>query len=92
MTMPPAPANLIGWKASLRFEPRLQSSMESFFRGWYFHKAGERANSRAELERAAATPLPHVCAQRARAILAMYSQHSIDLEDVPSSLSPHELY
>jgi hypothetical protein len=92
ITMAKAPPVLLGWKSSLRFEPRLQSSMEAFFRGWYFHKAGERANSRAELERAAATPLPHVCAQRARAILAMYSQHSIDLEDVPSSLSPHELF
>jgi hypothetical protein len=90
ITMAGAPPRLLGWKASLRFEPRLQSSIEAFFRGWYFHKAGERANSRAELERAAATPLPHVCAQRARAILAAYSKHSIDLEDVPSSLSPHE--
>jgi hypothetical protein len=92
MTMPAAADRLIGWKASLRFEPRLQTSMEAYFRGWYFLKAGERANARGELERAGKSPLPHVCAQRARAMLALYSRHSIDVEDPPSSLSPHELY
>jgi tetratricopeptide (TPR) repeat protein len=87
MIMPPPP-HRVGWKAALRFDPKLQASMEAFFRGWYFYRVGEMQRARAELEIAARSPLPHVCTQRARALLPQASRPSIDEE--PSSLSPHE--
>ncbi len=90
-TIPPVPKDLAGWKASLRFDPRIQSSMEAYFRGWYFHKVGDRRRARSDLEKAAQSPLSHVCVGRARALLVSASRPSFHLDEPPSSLSPHEL-
>ena len=90
MTMDPAPSFRVGWKSTLRFDPRMQSSMEMFFRGWYFYKVGDLARARVDFEMAAKSPLSHVCTKRAHMLLASASRPQIDVEDPPSSLSPHE--
>jgi hypothetical protein len=89
LIMASAPRYRLGWKATLRFDPRVQGSMEAFFRGWYFYKVGEMQRARADLLVAAQSPLPHVCTQRARLLLPTASRPSFD--EVPGSLSPHEL-
>jgi hypothetical protein len=88
--MPPAPRYDVGWKASLRFDSRLQRSLEAFFRGWYFYKAGEMRRARVELTLAARSPLSHIGTQRARAFLSATGPPSF-ADDPASSLSPHEL-
>lgn len=90
MTMESAPSVRLGWKASLRFDPELQRSMESYFRGWYFYKVGEMQRARLDFELACRSPLVHVCTVRARTLLTSASRPSFDIEDAPSSLSPHE--
>ncbi len=90
MTMPPAPSFRVGWKASLRFDPELQRSMESYFRGWYFYKVGDMSRARVDFDLACRSPLVHVCTARARTLLASASSPAFDIEDPPSSLSPHE--
>ncbi len=90
MTMDRAPGLRLGWKAALRFDPDLQRSMESFFRGWYFLKAGDLARARIDLILAGESRLPHVCRARARMLLAGASRPDFEIEEAPSSLSPHE--
>jgi hypothetical protein len=90
LTLPRAPRERPGWKGALRFDARLHASMEAFFRGWYFYKVGELGRARADLRAAAGSSLPHVCTQRARALLPAASRPSFG-DEPPSSLSPHEL-
>ena len=90
MTMPPSPSFRFGWKASLRFDPELHRSMENYFRGWYFYKVGDMSRARIDFDLACQSPLIHVCTARARTLLASASRPSFDIEEAPSSLSPHE--